>query len=150
MLACAPSSQKERELTVGSVSRRSSASLGQLSHRERRACPASYRSLRRFWPTMQSVIETAATQPGLIAMAPGVDRVLTSGTSISFWRSPKDAMAFGYRHPSHAAALERSDAERWLTASFMARFGPYASSGAIHGVDPLAAILTNKESMQSR
>lgn len=102
----------------------------------------SYRSLRGFWPTMQSVIEMAATQPGLIAMAAGVDRVLTSGTSMSFWRSAKDAMAFGYHHPSHATALERAETENWLTLAFMARFIPYASGGSIHGVDPFADMIS--------
>lgn len=103
-------------------------------------------SLRMFWPTMQAVIERSAVQPGLVATAIGVDRALFSGTSLSFWRSSADAMNFGYRTPIHADALERSDKEQWLASSFMARFTPYASSGTIHGIDPLAAALNTGDS----
>jgi spheroidene monooxygenase len=92
-----------------------------------------------FWGANARVVRQASGEPGMLALMGMADRPGVAST-ISFWRSLREAKRFAYGRGDHAPIVRPSRTVPWFEERFFARFRVLASRGSFGGVDPFGEL----------
>lgn len=96
-----------------------------------------YTKLKRFWQQVDAVTQQMASSPGFIFSAGISELPWIKGATFSLWDSKASMKQFAYKMKGHADVVVKTKKENWYKEDMFVRFKPIASTGTLHGIDPL-------------
>ena len=93
--------------------------------------------LKNFWKHVDAVAAQMNNADGFITSAGIGEMPWIKQATFSIWESKGHMKAFAYRMKDHAEVVRKTRQEKWYSEDMFVRFKIIASSGTLHGIDPL-------------